>query len=660
MAILSSAASLVNKAVSSSSRAQLRTIATILFVDASCRSEEPAGPLHKKQVGSEDSEWLLWTQDSAVGQRGLKQRQGKANNLQAESNKSKPQDVSSIDGQLLKPPAPDPEPEPEMEDSPGSLQKSLSQRLSRRVNISDLENYVRMALQSGELQRQHAGYKADKFYIATQGPRPNTVVDFWRMVWQEQVSVIAMLANVIENGKKKCEQYWPELGKEETHGAVTILTADVSVFADFTFRHFNVSCKSKKRKVSHLHFTSWPDHGVPFYPQSVAAYLKKLLLTPRGTGPILVHCSAGVGRTGTIILADICLRMAAAEGAVDILGFQQSMREQRPNMVDNLEQYKLVHLVLLECLVEEPSSYPCDDTLPQLINMLSESGTLYKQFQRLQEVQWLDQALKPPSGAQVDKARIPQPTNKDRCSNIIPGYNGRVYLTRYPLEDTTSDYINAVSVDGFRTKDQFIVTQFPLKNTVGDFWRLVLEKNIPLIVVLNEIDMSDKSLSMCEFRPLSDQPLTPVPYLTVRLKQQSHNAIWSVTTYQLTDTSVTTGLPQQQIVRMLQLSGWQANCDLPPNVNTLLQLWQEVERLYSGKCPILVTCLDGSKSCGLFLAVAFLVEKIKLEQQCDVCHAVRTIRQNREQFITTEEQFQFLYAVAVNYLEAFQTYANFN
>ncbi|CAG2060100.1 unnamed protein product [Timema podura] len=85
--------------------------------------------------------------------------------------------------------------------------------------------------------------------IATQGPRPNTVVDFWRMIWQEQVSVVAMLANVIENGKKKCEQYWPELGKEETYGAVTILTADVSVFADFTFRHFNISCKSKKRKV---------------------------------------------------------------------------------------------------------------------------------------------------------------------------------------------------------------------------------------------------------------------------------------------------------------------------------------------------------------------------------------------------------------------------
>nr|CAD7442794.1 unnamed protein product [Timema bartmani] len=295
----------------------------------------------------------------------------------------------SIDGQLLKPPAPDPdpEPEPEMEDSPGSLQKSLSQRLSRRVNISELENYVRMALQSGELQRQHAvssmpddlkddrtrvvlkklpgdefsdyinanyiaGYKADKFYIATQGPRPNTVVDFWRMIWQEQVSVVAMLANVIENGKKKCEQYWPELGKEETHGAVTILTADVSVFADFTFRHFNISCKSKKRKVSQLHFTSWPDHGVPFYPQSVAAYLKQLLLTPRGNGPILVHCSAGVGRTGTIILADICLRMAAAEGAVDILGFQQSMREERPNMVDNLSFDKTTTIPFVMC--EQP------------------------------------------------------------------------------------------------------------------------------------------------------------------------------------------------------------------------------------------------------------------------------------------------------------------
>ncbi|PNF16235.1 hypothetical protein B7P43_G14917 [Cryptotermes secundus] len=431
------------------------------------------------------------------------------------------------------------------------------------------------------------------------------------MIWQEHVQVIAMLANIVESGKLKCEQYWPEIGQEVLHGCVSVLNVSSQVFADFTFRVLNVTCKGKTRKIQHLHFTSWPDHGVPLYPQSVASYLKKLLAAPKGSGPIVVHCSAGVGRTGTIILSDVCLRMAAAERYVDVLAFQQQIREHRANMVDNFNQYKFVHLVLLECLVTEPSSVTCDGYLEKHVNELRQTGAMLRQFKRMHELSWQDQALSSTS-VQTSHSQVPANKSKNRSQKIVPGQSGRLFITRYPFEDVNSEYINAVYVDGFRLKDQFVATQFPLTSTVGDFWRLIAEKNVSLIVVLNEVETQIKSK------------------------------------------------PKDRIVHILQLNGWKSNEMLPPSTSVMLQFWHETERLYGGNGPIVVTCLDGANACGYFLALAFLVEKIKLEQECDVCHAVRMVRQNREQFVPTFEQFESLYEAAITYLNSFQTYANFN
>ncbi|XP_069703999.1 receptor-type tyrosine-protein phosphatase S-like isoform X2 [Periplaneta americana] len=604
------------------------------------------------------------------------------------------------------------QPELEPDEMPVGPKLPPSQRFSRRVAISDLEKYVKEGLTSGELQRQHAlfprgqtqpwdygrlpqnksknrygnlvaydetrvklkklpedqfsdyinanyinGYNSPKFYIATQGPKRNTIVDFWRMVWQEHVQVIAMLTNIVENGKLKCEQYWPQLGQEVTYGSVTVLNASNKIFADFTFRMLNVTCKGKTRKVHHLHFTSWPDHGVPLYPQSVASYLKKLLATPPGSGPIVVHCSAGVGRTGTIILADVCLRMAAAEGFVDILGFLQQIREQRANMVDNLDQYKLVHLVLLECLVAEPSAIPCDCNLEKRIDELRTSGALVRQFNHLHNLRWQDQALKS-STAQSSTPSAEKFKSKNRSQKIVPGASGRTFISRYPYDDMNSDYINAVLVDGFRIKDQFIATQFPLPSTVADFWRLIVEKNVSLVVVLNEVDLEIKNV--CKFWPTKGEPnMNPMPYLALRCRQEDdsmYKIIYRITILDR-DASSTT---EDKTVQILQLKGWKSDETLPPSTSVVLELWQETERLYNGKGPIVVTCLDGAKACGYFLSLAFLVEKIKLEQECDVCHAIRTIRQNREQFVSSYEQFEFLYKAAVTYLDTFQTYANFN
>ncbi|XP_011698918.1 PREDICTED: receptor-type tyrosine-protein phosphatase mu-like, partial [Wasmannia auropunctata] len=220
------------------------------------------------------------------------------------------------------------------------------------IKVKDFEDYVRQAIQSGLLDKQYetfprgqtrssnyddktrvilkkfpddahsdyinanyiTGYKKEKQYIATQGPKSTTVIDFWRMIWQENVLIICMLANVVENGKIKCEQYWPDIGKTMKYGAIIVLNKRHNVFADYCFRTFHVTYGEETRQIEHLHYTAWPDYGVPLYTHSVVTYLKKLLATPRGNGPVVVHSSADVGRTGIIILCDICLHRAAAEG----------------------------------------------------------------------------------------------------------------------------------------------------------------------------------------------------------------------------------------------------------------------------------------------------------------------------------------------------------
>lgn len=141
-----------------------------------------------------------------------------------------------------------------------------------------------------------------------------------------------------------------------------------------------------------------------------------LFISINSKSPVVVHCGAGVGRTGTIILADICLRMAAREGVVDPLKILQKMRTQRPNMVDNIHQYKLAHLVILECLVGMNTVIPCseiDKNVDQLLNEGVERQMLY-----LQETHWQDEAMKSFGDEEEQALIVPE---KNRFQHIIPG-----------------------------------------------------------------------------------------------------------------------------------------------------------------------------------------------------------------------------------------------
>jgi len=156
--------------------------------------------------------------------------------------------------------------------------------------------------------------KPFKQYIATQGCVQNTREDFWKMVWQENSRLIVNTTKEVERGKTKCARYWPELEKTEEFGKFVVTNTREETSKDYTLRQFLVSNKqesdTEERKILHFHFLGWPDHGTPEDPGSVLNFLHDVNSKQESfdtAGPIIVHCSAGIGRTGTFIVIDMII-----------------------------------------------------------------------------------------------------------------------------------------------------------------------------------------------------------------------------------------------------------------------------------------------------------------------------------------------------------------
>ncbi|XP_071517596.1 tyrosine-protein phosphatase non-receptor type 11-like isoform X8 [Panulirus ornatus] len=192
-----------------------------------------------------------------------------------------------------------------------------------------------------------------KTYIATQGCLPSTCADFWWMVWQENTRVIVMTTKEVERGKNKCGRYWPDEGSSKEYGRITVRNISESSNNDYILREFLVVKDDlPERKIFHYHFTAWPDHGVPSDPGCVLNFLHDVNKRQEdipSAGPVVVHCSAGIGRTGTFIVIDMILDQIKRQGLdceIDIQRTIQMVRSQRSGMVQTEAQYKFVYLAV--------------------------------------------------------------------------------------------------------------------------------------------------------------------------------------------------------------------------------------------------------------------------------------------------------------------------
>jgi len=175
------------------------------------------------------------------------------------------------------------------------------------------------------------GYRKANGYIATQGPLPNTFDDFWRMIWETNASCIVMMTKLEERNRLKCDQYWPTRGTE-IYGGIQVTLTDFIELASYSIRTFTIAWTGhpEKREIRHCQFTAWPDHGILEHATSFLMFVRRVkLVNPSDVGPLVVHCSAGVGRTGCFIVIDALLERLKYEKTIDIYGHVTLLRAQR-------------------------------------------------------------------------------------------------------------------------------------------------------------------------------------------------------------------------------------------------------------------------------------------------------------------------------------------
>ncbi|KAI1230600.1 hypothetical protein IHE44_0010067 [Lamprotornis superbus] len=447
------------------------------------------------------------------------------------------------------------------------------------------------------------GYRKQNAYIATQGPLPETFGDFWRMVWEQRSATIVMMTKLEEKSRIKCDQYWPGRGAD-TYGMIQVTLLDTIELATFCVRTFSLhkNGSSEKREVRQFQFTAWPDHGVPEYPTPFLAFLRRVkTCNPPDAGPIVVHCSAGVGRTGCFIVIDAMLERIKHEKTVDIYGHVTLMRSQRNYMVQTEDQYSFIHDALLEAVA-------CGNTEVPARNLYSYIQKL-AQIEAREHVTGMELEFKRLANSKAHTSRfisanLPCNKFKNRLVNIMPYESTRVCLQ--PIRGVEgSDYINASFIDGYslsmhfpkllpmqccpltpphfglpRKQKAYIATQGPLAETTEDFWRMLWENNSTIVD------------------------------------------------------------GQSRTVRQFQFTDWPEQ-GVPKSGEGFIDFIGQVHKTkeqFGQDGPISVHCSAGVGRTGVFITLSIVLERMRYEGVVDIFQTVKMLRTQRPAMVQTEDK----------------------
>ncbi|XP_039739433.1 receptor-type tyrosine-protein phosphatase C [Pteropus medius] len=551
--------------------------------------------------------------------------------------------------------------------------KPFNQNKNRYVDILPYDyNRVELSEVNGDAGSNYInasyidGFKEPRKYIAAQGPRDESVDDFWRMIWEQKATVIVMVTRCEEGNRNKCAEYWPSM--EETsreYGDVTVKISELKRCPDYIVQKFIVTHKKEKvtgREVAHIQFTSWPDHGVPEDPHLLLKLRRRVnAFSTFFSGPIVVHCSAGVGRTGTYIGIDAMLEGLEAEGRADVYGYVVKLRRQRCLMVQVEAQYILIHQALVEYNQFGETEVNLSELHPYLSNMKkrdppSEPSPLEAEFQRLPSYRsWRTQHV----GNQEENK------SKNRNSSVIPYDFNRVPL-KHELEiskesehesddssdddsdtEDTSNYVNASFVMSYWKPEVMIAAQGPLKETIGDFWQMIFQRKVKVIVMLTELKSRDQE-ACAQYWGDGKQTHGDIE---VEMKDTQRASAYTLRAFELRHAK----RKDSRTVHQFQYHGWKAD-ELPAEPGDLVSVIRALKQKLPARnsaegnkhpknAPLLVHCRDGSQQTGLFCALLNLLESADTEDVVDVFQAVKSLRKARPEMVPTFEQYQFLYDV---------------
>ncbi|XP_037401430.1 receptor-type tyrosine-protein phosphatase S isoform X17 [Pygocentrus nattereri] len=494
------------------------------------------------------------------------------------------------------------------------------------------------------------GYRKQNAYIATQGPLPETFGDFWRMVWEQRSATVVMMTRLEEKSRIKCDQYWPSRGTE-TYGMTQVTLLDTIELATFCVRTFSLhkNGSSEKREVRQFQFTAWPDHGVPEYPTPFLAFLRRVkTCNPPDAGPIIAHCSAGVGRTGCFIVIDAMLERIKHEKTVDIYGHVTLMRAQRNYMVQTEDQYSFIHDALLEAVA-------CGNTEVAARSLFSYIQKL-AQVEPGEHVTGMELEFKRLANSKAHTSRfisanLPCNKFKNRLVNIMPYETTRVCLQ--PIRGLEgSDYINASFIDGYRQQKAYIATQGPLAETTEDFWRMLWENNSTIVVMLTKL--REMGREKChQYWPAERS--ARYQYFVVDPMAEYNMPQYILREFKVTDARD----GQSRTVRQFQFTDWPEQ-GVPKSGEGFIDFIGQVHKTkeqFGQDGPISVHCSAGVGRTGVFITLSIVLERMRYEGVVDIFQTVKMLRTQRPAMVQTEDEYQFCYQAALEYLGSFDHYA---
>ncbi|KAK3738405.1 hypothetical protein RRG08_037042 [Elysia crispata] len=492
-------------------------------------------------------------------------------------------------------------------------------------------------------------YNNKKVYIAAQAPNDCTTNDFVRMLWEQEIDRIIMLTKLVEGKKVKSVRYWPQEG-QKVYYDINMQLVSTQVYAEYTVRRLKLSKSgSSEREVIQFHFTTWPDKSVPESPWGLVDLYHRVMADP-GAGPLLVHCSAGVGRTGTFIALCILLQEAEATGKMDFRSTLWKLRQQRMSMIQTIEQYVFLHKLALAAHLTAGTRVPAAD-IPHHIQALNDghsgdsstSSSLdgyTKEFKAVCEIcsngadgltmeTWVGDNIYQNRKSAANK-------DKNRVKNILPNDAYRPVLTSETISQ--GKYINAVLVPNLATDRQDILTQLPLPSTVTDFWRLVTQFNVDLIVAF-DTDCRNSDETVGSFLPERDPIKTDLFEIQAELRAETSSCHEILVTVFKKRRSILSGAGEHHVMCLL--------CKTPgSDPKVLLDIHRRI-KYWRPDLPqrTLFTCRNGADHCGLMCVQSILLDRLDVDKALSVPVVVGAIKTIRPQVIPSVDQYRCLYSV---------------
>ncbi|XP_052241861.1 uncharacterized protein LOC127851914 isoform X14 [Dreissena polymorpha] len=502
----------------------------------------------------------------------------------------------------------------------------------------------------------HGFEKVNKF-IASQGPTEKMIVDFWRMIWQQRVEKIIMLTNLMELGTLKCLQYWPEeIGSVSTFGDVNVKFIGIEETYDFNIRTLNIHKGQEKRHVKQFHFKSWPDKDVPDTTWCLLDFWRAVDTNDStNTSPIVVHCSAGVGRTGTFIALDTLINLGRMEGYVTPFPMVEALRQQRVNMVQTKDQYVYMHEALADAFLmgtHHVLTRQFENVFKYMIG--NEKGSnitrVDKQFDLI--VRSVEDSSREVN-AFAHASCEPIYGNLDNAISEIDAY-------RPQLLKRGSNYIQQLGVEfipAFGSTNALLVCMSPTDQHLEEFWSLAEEHHVTTMINLSA--PGSAAYETCKF--LGGRGSGRVGKFAVKYIQEKKNNGIVERSFSCRDDNHE-GENNLTTIKQFHLTSWLEGSDTPPDMQSFLDLIAKAldsQPQLSDSKPILIHCQTGFIRCGLTALVMNEMVRIRKENgQINIVESAKTMKTKFRDLVQSKAQYRFCYEAILSYIKNAETYQN--